>query len=275
MLMEDKSRLIFEKSRTGRGFFYPGSGETDSQELDHIPKDFMRKSRARLPEVCERDVISHFIALSQKNMSVDTHFYPLGSCTMKYNPKVNEDIAAFSEFRNIHPCMEQKDFQGLLALLYEFEGFLCRLLGFDAFTLQPAAGAHGELTALMMARKYFHEKGEEGRRVILVPDSSHGTNPASALMCGFDHVITVKSNKEGEIDIDDLRRKCTEDVACLMVTNPNTLGLFERQIKVIADILHGRGALLYGDGANMNALMGIARPGDMGFDFLHINLHKT
>jgi glycine dehydrogenase subunit 2 len=268
-------RTIFEKSRPGRSSFSLQKSAADGEALSHIPVSWLRREQADLPEVSERDIIAHYMNLSKKNLSVDTHFYPLGSCTMKYNPKVSEALAASPAFRGLHPMQAEEDIQGLLRLMRDFEKILCRLFGFDAFTLQPAAGAHGELTALMIARQYFLGRGENGRRVVLVPDSSHGTNPASAFMCGFDSVVTVRSGKDGEVDLSDLKEKCTPDVACLMVTNPNTLGLFETRIREIAEIVHDRGALLYGDGANMNALMGMARPGDMGFDFIHINLHKT
>jgi glycine dehydrogenase subunit 2 len=275
LLMKKNNPVIFEKSVQGRKAFHIGKSRADEISLKNIPAGFFRKSSAPLPEMSERDLVSHFINLSRKNMSVDTNFYPLGSCTMKYNPKINEDIAATPSFRSLHPYEGEEHAQGALKLLYDFENTLSRLFGFDAFTLHPAAGAHGELTALMVVKKYFVKKGEKKRHIILVPDSSHGTNPASAFMCGFDTIVTVRSDNSGEIDISDLREKCTDEAACLMMTNPNTLGLFETKIKEIADIVHGKGALLYCDGANMNALMGIARPGKMGFDLMQLNLHKT
>ncbi|MCK5706079.1 MAG: aminomethyl-transferring glycine dehydrogenase subunit GcvPB [Candidatus Aureabacteria bacterium] len=273
--MKNDSLTIFEKSREGRSSFSISKSKIDNIELSNIPAKYLRDQKARLPEVSERDLVSHYVKLSNKNMHVDANFYPLGSCTMKYNPKINEDIAACESFKKMHPLQSDDDLQGILKLIYEFEEFLCDLIGFDVMTLHPAAGAHGEMTALMMAKKYFESKGDEGRHIILVPDSSHGTNPSSAFMCGFDKVVTVKSDENGEIDINDLKEKCSKEVACLMVTNPNTLGIFETRITDIAKIVHDNGALLYGDGANMNALMGITRPGDMGFDFMHLNLHKT
>ncbi len=226
-----------------------------------------------LPEVSELDVVRHFTRLSQKNFSVDTHFYPLGSCTMKYNPKINEEIAGFPGFTDIHPYQPESTVQGALGLMFKLEQILCELTGMERFTLQPAAGAHGELTALMMTRAYFNHR-KEVRKTVLVPDSAHGTNPASASMSGFT-VSQVASNERGNVDLEDLKKHLSSDVACLMMTNPNTLGLFEVDILQIAEMVHEAGGLLYYDGANLNATLGMVRPGDMGFDLVHLNPHKT
>jgi len=270
-------KTIFEKGRPGRRAFFPEDlNKREIRQIEvNIPNKYLRKSDMFLPSMSERELAEHFINLSQLNMSVDTNFYPLGSCTMKYNPKINEKISSQEFFRNLHPYMDKRDLKGLMYILNDFESMLCSMFGFDAFTFQPAAGAHGELTALIIAKKYFKDKGESERDTVIVPDSSHGTNPASAFMCGFERVVSVKSNEKGEIDLIDLEQKCNSRTACVMITNPNTLGIFETKIKEIAGIVHKNGALLYCDGANMNALMGIARPGDMGFDFMHLNLHKT
>ena len=238
-----------------------------------IPERFLRKNTAELPEVTELDVVRHFTRLSQLNYSVDTNFYPLGSCTMKYSPKVNEDVSRYDGFVNLHPYQNEEQCQGILRILYEIEKIFSEICGMDVFTLQPAAGAQGELVGMLISRAYHIKKGRR-RSKIIIPDSAHGTNPASAAMCGFD-VVEVKSNSQGLIDIEALRGIIDNDVAALMLTNPNTLGLFEKDILKIAEIVHSADALLYLDGANMDALLGIARPGDMGTDILHLNLHKT
>ena len=211
--------------------------------------------------------------LSTRNFSVDTHFYPLGSCTMKYNPKRNERVAAWESFAAVHPYQEESSLQGILAMLHELAEMLGEIAGLDAVSLQPAAGAHGELTALLVASAYYRDR-DEPRTKVLAPDSAHGTNPASAAMAGFDSV-TVKSTAEGRVDLDDLKAKLNEQTAVFMITNPNTLGLFEGHIREIADLVHEVGGLIYLDGANMNAILGIARPGDFGADMMHFNLHKT
>jgi len=227
-----------------------------------------------LSQMAEVDLVRHFTRLSQKNFSVDTGFYPLGSCTMKYNPKVNEETAAMFGFTNIHPYQEDETVSGILELLTNFEQYLCAIFGYDAFTLQPAAGAHGELTALLMIKAFHRDNNQETRNKIIVPDSSHGTNPASVSMVGYKTVV-VKSDAHGNIDIDELQRVAGDDTAGLMLTNPNTLGLFDEHILKAADIIHKAGGLLYYDGANANATLGICRPADLGFDLAHFNLHKT
>ncbi len=265
-------KLIFEKSSPGRTAYSLPVGAYCNTPLP-IPKRFLRKNTAELPEVAEIDVVRHFTRLSQLNFSVDTNFYPLGSCTMKYNPKVNEDVSSYEGFLNLHPYQSQEQCQGILQILYELEETLIEICGMDAFSLQPAAGAHGEFTGMLISRAYNAKEGRR-RSKIIIPDSAHGTNPASASMCGFD-IVELKSNSQGLVDLEALKRIIDNDVSALMLTNPNTLGLFEKDILKIAGIVHGAGALLYLDGANMDALLGIARPGDMGIDMLHLNLHKT
>jgi glycine dehydrogenase subunit 2 len=226
-----------------------------------------------LPELSEVDVARHFTRLSIMNHHVDKGFYPLGSCTMKYNPKVNELTSRLPGFTGLHPLEPETLTQGALQLMYELGGMLREITGFDAVTLEPAAGAHGELTGIMMVRKYFEKRGE-ARDIVLVPDSAHGTNPASVTLSGF-RAVQIKSNDKGEIDPNELERACSSCVACLMVTNPNTLGIFEPEAKRICDIMHKQGSLVYLDGANLNAYVGVHRPADAGFDLMHINLHKT
>jgi glycine dehydrogenase subunit 2 len=233
----------------------------------------LRSQEAALPEVYEVDVIRHYTSLSRRNFGIDNGFYPLGSCTMKYNPKINEDVARYPGFAKIHPYQPEESIQGALELLYTLQNDLAAVTGMDKVTLQPAAGAHGEFTGLMMIRAYHESRGETRTKVI-VPDSSHGTNPASATVAGF-NTVTIPSNERGLVDLDALRAAVGPDTAALMLTNPNTLGLFEEQIEEIARIVHEAGGLLYYDGANSNAILGIARPGDMGFDVVHLNLHKT
>ncbi len=262
--------LLFELSRPGRtGFSLP---EPDVPLAD-LPQEMLRET-LDLPEVSEPEVVGHFTRLSQLNFSIDTHFYPLGSCTMKYNPKVNEELARLPGFARIHPLQDEATVQGALRLIYELERLLAEVSGMDAATLQPAAGAQGELTGLLLIRGLHHSRGEEGRDLVLVPDSAHGTNPATATMCGY-KVVTVPSDTRGNLDVEVLRSHASERLAALMITNPNTLGLFEEHIVEIAEIVHGAGGLIYCDGANMNALLGIAKPGQMGMDVLHLNLHKT
>lgn len=240
---------------------------------DLLPTKMLRKQEAILPEVSEIDVVRHFTRISQLNFCVDTNFYPLGSCTMKYNPKINEEAARMEGFTKSHPYQPIEHCQGILKLLYDLEQMLKSISGMSAFTLQPAAGAHGELTGMLIIRAYMEKKGET-RHKIIVPDSAHGTNPASAALCGYE-VESIQSNTEGLVDIKKLKESFTRDTAALMITNPNTLGLFEKDILEICKIAHDAGGLVYCDGANMNALLGIARPGDMGVDILHLNLHKT
>ena len=226
-----------------------------------------------LPEVAEIDLVRHYTNLSRRNFGVDLGFYPLGSCTMKYNPKINENVAALPGFTGLHPEAPGAFAQGNLELICDMQRLLSGLFGMADFTLQPAAGAHGELTGVMMIKKYFEKKGEK-RHLVLIPDAAHGTNPASGALCGFD-TVTLRSNAEGGVDLEHLEALMTEDVAALMLTNPNTLGLFERNIEKVAQIIHGKGGLLYGDGANANAFLGKVRPGDLGFDVIQLNLHKT
>ncbi|NOY09994.1 MAG: glycine dehydrogenase subunit 2 [Spirochaetes bacterium] len=262
-------KLIFEISKAGRS----GSFVPECTGSPYIPEDYSRKIPPRLPSVPENEVVRHYVRLSSLNHGLDNGMYPLGSCTMKFNPKVNEKIAGIDKFLNIHPYQDETTIQGALRILHELGEDLKSLSGMDGITLQPAAGAHGELTGLLMCRAYHTNKGNP-RQKILVPDSSHGTNPATAAMCGY-KVVTLHSNSEGRIDPDILKKNMDDNVAALMITNPNTLGIFEDKMEEIAEIVHGSGGLLYYDGANMNAVMGYARPGDMGFDMVHFNLHKT
>ena len=232
-----------------------------------------RKSAIGLPVVGEQDVIRHYVELASKNYHIDKGMYPLGSCTMKYNPVVNEEIAGLEGFPGLHPLQDEEDVQGALELMYRLEAALCEITGMSGFSLQPVAGAHGELTGMMIVRDYFRDR-KENRKIVLVPDSAHGTNPASVVSCGFTPVI-VPSNEMGLIDPDILKNEIDEDTAVLMLTLPNTLGLFEKDITRIVEIVHDAGALIYMDGANMNALLGVVRPGDIGLDIMHLNLHKT
>lgn len=264
-------RLSFEKGEHGRsGASLPESDVGVKQGL--IPERLLR-SELNLPELSEIDVVRHFTKLSTRNYGVDSGFYPLGSCTMKYNPKVNEEMAKLAGFAHAHPLQPQDLSQGALEVIYGLEKMLCRITGFSRFSLQPAAGAHGELTGVMVMKAYFAKAGEN-RKKILVADSSHGTNPASVVLCGFESV-EVKSDGEGNLDLKDLQEKMGEDVAGLMLTNPNTLGLFDRNIERICEIVHSNGGLMYCDGANLNAMVGISRPAEQGYDVMHINLHKT
>ncbi|MBU1027337.1 MAG: aminomethyl-transferring glycine dehydrogenase subunit GcvPB [Candidatus Margulisbacteria bacterium] len=272
--------LLFEKSSAGRKAYSLPDLDVPAEKIEKlIPKELLREN-LDLPELSEVDVIRHFTRLSQKNFGVDTGFYPLGSCTMKYNPKVNEEVAKLEGFTDIHPYQPAEEVQGILELLYNFEQYLCAVLGYDAFTFQPAAGAHGELTALLMIKAYHDDnlklksQNSKVRNKIIIPDSAHGTNPASVTMVGYEAVV-VKSNGRGNIDIDALRKAAGEDTAGLMLTNPNTLGLFDEHIVEIAEIIHKAGGLLYYDGANANAILGYCRPADLGFDVAHFNLHKT
>lgn len=275
MLISQDDRLSFEKSVPGRrGVILPKERFCENDPFKNIPPHLKRQTTIGFPELGEPEVIRHFINLSRKNFSVDTHFYPLGSCTMKYNPKVNEWAARQEKFTALHPLQTEETAQGIFEILYELEEGLKEITGMDRFTLQPAAGAHGELTGMMLVRAYHASRSETKRTKVLVPDSSHGTNPASAALFGY-HVVEVKSDSRGRVDLEDLKRHLDEHVACLMLTNPNTLGLFEKNILEITKLVHQYGGLLYYDGANLNPLLGIARPGDMGFDIIHVNLHKT
>jgi glycine cleavage system P protein (glycine dehydrogenase) subunit 2 len=266
--------LIFEKSVSGRkGYSLPDLDVPEVPLAELIPADYLRKDPPRLPELSEVDVVRHFTNLSRDNYGIDQGFYPLGSCTMKYNPKVNEDVARYAGFAALHPLQPVEQTQGALQLLYQLEAALREITGMDRVTLQPAAGAQGELVGMLMIRAY-HQSNGNPRRKVIVSDSAHGTNPATAALAGY-QVQVVHSNADGLVDLEHLKTLVDSDTAALMLTNPNTLGLFERDILKIADRLHTVGALLYLDGANLNALLGLCRPGDMGFDVVHSNLHKT
>ena len=270
MIYYDK--LIFELSAPGRkGYTLPANRYPVHAA---VPGTLRRAEAPALPEVSEPDVVRHYTNLSQMNFGVDTGFYPLGSCTMKYNPKINEEIAAMPSFTGLHPLQPSETVQGALEVYWETEQALRALTGLEAFTFNPCAGAHGELTGLMIIKRYHELRGDAARTKIIVPDSAHGTNPASAAVAGFE-VVEVKSLENGRIDVEALKELLGPDVAGIMMTNPNTLGLFETEIKTIAALVHEAGGLLYYDGANMNPLMGVVRPGDMGFDVMHLNLHKT
>lgn len=269
------SKLIFELSRKGRrAFKLPETEIPQKTSSELFVSNSLRKKDARLPEVSELDVVRHFTELSTRNFGVDSGFYPLGSCTMKYNPKVNEKVASFEGFTDLHPHQPAESVQGALQLMYDLETYLADITGMDFISLQPSAGAQGEMAGLMVIKAYHNKRGDFARTKILCPDSAHGTNPASAAVAGFD-VVEIKSNKRGMVDIEDLKKLTGDDTAGLMLTNPNTLGLFEKDIVQIAKIVHDCGGLLYYDGANANAILGQTRPGDMGFDVVHLNLHKT
>jgi glycine dehydrogenase subunit 2 len=268
--IHDKIPTLYELSVPGRhGIDLP---ESDVPFTELPPKDV--RADCDLPELSQLDVVRHYVALSQRNFGVDSGFYPLGSCTMKFNPKVNEAIARFAGFAEAHPLQLPQTVQGNLALMFELQQWLCEIGGFAGVSLQPCAGAHGEFAGLLMMRSYFRERGEERRTRILIPDSAHGTNPASTTMAGFT-AVEIPSDRRGNIDLSAVRAACDGTVAGIMITNPNTLGLFEEQIEEIVRLVHDCGGLVYGDGANMNAIAGIVRPGDLGFDVMHLNLHKT
>ena len=264
-------RLLFESGSSGRSAFYwPAEGE---KIADQIPAALLRDEISAFPELGEQEVLRHFTRLSQRNFGIESQFYPLGSCTMKYNPKINEAVARFPGFALTHPLAPAETLQGALEVLYLLERMLIEISGMEDISLQPSAGAQGELTGLMLIRAYLTEQGGP-RKKIIVPDTAHGTNPASSTLCGYD-VVQISSNNQGVIDAAAAANVMDENVAALMVTNPNTLGLFETNIAAIADVVHGKGGLVYLDGANLNALMGVAKPGHMGVDVLHMNLHKT
>lgn len=266
--------LIFERSVEGRqGYSLPLCDVPDIRPEDVIPREYVRDEVAGFPEVSEVEVVRHFTHLSQWNYGIDSGFFPLGSCTMKYNPRVNEEVAALPGFARLHPHTPQELTQGAIRLMYELERALCEISGFDRVSLQPAAGAHGELTGMMLIRAYLASQGNP-RQKVLIPDSAHGTNPASCTLCGYD-TVPIASGADGCADPQAIAAVMDEQVAAIMITNPNTLGLFERNIAEIAEIVHAKGGLVYGDGANLNALLGKARPGDMGIDVMHFNLHKT
>lgn len=262
-------KTIFEKSNGVDGI---GFGECKLG--DFLPQEMLREGEIGLPQLSELEVMRHYKELSDRNFCIEKGFYPLGSCTMKYNPKVNELLASLEGFANLHPLQSDEDSQGALELMFKLQEALKKITGMDAMTLQPAAGAHGELTGMMIIKKYFEVKGELNRVKVIVPDSAHGTNPASAKMCGFE-IVEVKSNEKGQVDIEALRDLVDENVAAIMMTNPNTLGIFEENVLEISKLMHDNGSLLYYDGANFNAIMGWTNPALMGFDVVHLNLHKT
>lgn len=271
---DDGFPLIFELSRSGRRAWSLPEVKVDAPDLDElIPEEFRRGHAPKLPEISERDLVRHYTRLSQRNWAIDVGAYPLGSCSMKYNPKVSEEIAALPGFASLHPMADDTLVQGALELLGTLQEALCEATGMNAITLQPAAGAQGELTGLLIMRA-FHEANGDARKRVVIPDSAHGTNPASVSLAGYE-AVEVRSNERGLVDVDALLAVLDEDVAGLMLTNPNTLGLYERDIERIAAAVHSVGGLLYYDGANFNSIVGVVRPGDMGFDIVHLNLHKT
>ena len=273
--MKYYDKLIFELSKEGRtAFTLPADRWGTVPSVEDIPASLRREKDAVLPQVSEVDVVRHYTNLSQMNFGVDTGFYPLGSCTMKYNPKINEEIASMGAFAGLHPLQPDHTVMGALEVYDGLDHALAAITGMAHFTFLPCAGAHGELTGLMIMRQYHMAKGDLKRTKVIVPDSAHGTNPASAAVCGLE-VVEVKSNADGLVDVEALKPLLGDDIAGIMMTNPNTLGLFEREIGEIATLVHGCGGLLYYDGANMNPLLGMVRPGDMGFDIMHLNLHKT
>ncbi len=274
-LKENTTSTLFEKSRPGRTGTAVPAGDVPEKPLDQmIPSRFLRTDAPRLPEVPENEVVRHFTEISLKNHHVDRALYPLGSCTMKYNPKVNEAAARLPGFAGLHPFTPSSAAQGALQLMYELGEMLVEVAGMDAVTLQPAAGAQGEMTGVQLMRSFHAANGETGRNKVLIPDSAHGTNPATVALAGFD-VVELKSNAAGRTDLDVLREVLDDTVAGMMLTNPNTLGVFETDIVEICDMVHEAGGLMYMDGANLNAITGVARPGDMGYDITHFNLHKT
>jgi glycine dehydrogenase subunit 2 len=273
-MQKDRAVTIFEKSRPGRRAAVLPEADVPERPLeDLLPKHLLRSEPPQLPEISEPEIVRHFNRISRRNFDLDTGFYPLGSCTMKHNPKLNERVAALPGHARLHPLTPPERAQGALELMWLLQRSLAEICGLPHVSLQPSAGAHGELAGLLLTRAYHADRGEV-RGKVLTPDTAHGTNPATVTMAGYE-VIKVASDDRGGIDVDDLRAKATEDVACLMLTNPNTLGLFDEHIEEIAKIVHDTGATLYYDGANLNAVMGISRPGDMGFDIVHVNLHKS
>ena len=274
-MLDRYDKIIFEISRPGRTGYNLPDLDVDDLKLDSvIPSDYLNNEELDLPELSEVDVVRHYTNLSMKNYGLDTGMYPLGSCTMKYNPKINEEMAGLEGFRDLHPYQGDGCTQGALKLMYDLANDLAEISGMDGATLQPAAGAHGELTGVLLIRAYHEARGDMNRNKMIIPDSAHGTNPATCSMGGFTP-IEIKSDKNGLVDLEALEAAMTEEVAGLMLTNPNTLGLFDKNIEKIAEIVHKKGGLLYYDGANMNAVMGHSRPGDMGFDVVHYNVHKT
>ena len=266
--------LIFELSKPGRKGYSLPKNELSDYSIAQLPENLLRQEAPALPEVDELTVVRHYTNMSNNNFGVDTGFYPLGSCTMKYNPKINEEMAAHPQFTALHPLQNVETVQGALSAYYQLQHSLSEIAGMAEFTLNPFAGAHGELTGLMVIRRYHESRGDAKRTKIIVPDSAHGTNPASAAVCGLD-VVEVKSKPDGRVDVEDLKPLLDDTIAGMMMTNPNTLGLFENNIAEIAKLVHDCGGLMYYDGANLNPMLGKCRPGDIGFDVMHINLHKT
>ena len=266
--------LIFELSKPGRKGYSLPKNELSDYSIAQLPENLLRQEAPALPEVDELTVVRHYTNMSNNNFGVDTGFYPLGSCTMKYNPKINEEMAAHPQFTALHPLQNVETVQGALSAYYQLQRSLSEIAGMAEFTLNPFAGAHGELTGLMVIRRYHESRGDVKRTKIIVPDSAHGTNPASAAVCGLD-VVEVKSKPDGRVDVEDLKPLLDDTIAGMMMTNPNTLGLFENNIAEIAKLVHDCGGLMYYDGANLNPMLGKCRPGDIGFDVMHINLHKT
>src|SRR6187551_1654417 len=273
-LQRERAQTIFEKSKPGRrAAVLPAVGVPETPIDDLIPRGLLRERPAELPEISEPEIVRHYSRISRRNFDLDTGFYPLGSCTMKHNPRLNERVAALPGHARLHPAQEPRRAQGALELMWLLQESLSEICGLPHVSLQPSAGSHGELAGLLLTRAYHADRGEE-RTKVLTPDTAHGTNPASVTMAGYE-VVKLASDDRGGIDLDDLRAKADDDTACLMLTNPNTLGLFDGNIAEIASIVHEAGATLYYDGANLNAVVGVSRPGDMGFDIVHFNLHKT
>ncbi len=275
MTNNQSTDLLFEISHPGRRCHRTPPCDVPAREPKSlVPADALADAPPPLPEIGEIDLIRHYVNLSKRNMSIDTNFYPLGSCTMKYNPKRHERMASLPGMANVHPLQCDASCQGMLAMLYSMQQILAEIAGLEAVSLQPAAGAHGELTALLVAEAYYRDRKEKERTRVLIPDSAHGTNPASAAIAGFD-TVSIKSTTKGLVDLDDLKSKLDARTAVFMITNPNTIGLFESQIGEITKLIHDAGGLVYLDGANMNAIVGVTRPGDFGADMMHYNVHKT
>jgi len=273
-MQRDRATTIYEKSKTGRrAAVLPDAGVPEPPLCELIPANLLRAQPPRLPEIAEPEIVRHYNRLSRRNFDLDSGFYPLGSCTMKHNPRLNERVAALPGHARLHPAQDPRRAQGALELMWLLQEALGEICGLPHVSLQPSAGSHGELAGLLLTRAYHADRGEQ-RSKVLTPDTAHGTNPASVTMAGYE-VVKVATNETGGVEMDDLREKVTDDVACLMLTNPNTLGVFDENIAEIASMIHEVGGTLYYDGANLNAVMGQSRPGDMGFDIVHVNLHKS